>query len=263
MRARAVAAVIVAVYCGLLLSGLAARIAWGMGEKPINTTLAEPALVLAVPAAESLVDHGEAAPAPSDEGWEGALPAPSHHTYRWRGIQAWPGALDTIHQRLTEAGWQVGRRVGDDVLRQVFWAQRDAHLLRVLGGVDRGAPTVILQLFRTEPPGVLPAAVGGLLFGGAGTWLIARWILRREGMPRWTRLAGGTAVVIAGILSTLTVASFLLIDWWTTHDLQLPLEVFSSLPAPAIATLLALSAYALKAARTPTTAPTPAESPAA
>ncbi len=76
----------------------------------------------------------EVSPASSEEGWSGALPAPSHYTYRWDRVDSWPGGLDAIHKRLGEAGWKLGDRVGGD-LRNVFWAARDGHLLRVLGGV--------------------------------------------------------------------------------------------------------------------------------
>jgi hypothetical protein len=248
MRARTVAAAVVAVHCGLLLGGLAALIAWKIGEKPIDTSLVKPTLV--VPQTATVTDHDVQAegPAPSEEGWSGALPAPNHYTYQWAPVDAWPGALDTIRERLGEAGWELGDRVGDDA-RKVFWAARDGHLLRVLGGMDRGTPTVILQLHRTEPPGVLPAAIGGFLLGGAGTWFAARWILRRQGLPGWARIMGGAAVVVAGILSTLTVLDFATIDWWTTYDLLLPVRVFTGFPKVGIGTLLVLGGYAAFAIR--------------
>jgi hypothetical protein len=248
MRARAFAAVVVAVYCGLLLGGLAARIAWNSGEKPVDTSLAQPALVMASAPYVSDEDLPKAGPAPSEEGWLGALPAPKFHTYLWRQVDDWPGALDTIHERLVQAGWQVGARVGDD-LRRVFWAAHDGHLLRVLGGLDRGDPSVILQLHRTEPPGVLPAAIAGFLLGGVATWFAARSILRRRVRPGWARLAGGVGVVFAGALSTLIVVGFLLIDWWATHDLLWPADAFASFPEASIATFVALGGYAVLAIR--------------
>ena len=259
MRARAVAAAVVAVHCGLLLGGLAALIAWRTGEKPIDRSLIKPALVVSQAASVSDHDGWEPGPAPSQEGWSGARPAPKHYTYRWDPVDTWPGTLDTIRERLRQQGWQLGVPVTDDV-REVFWAAWDSHLLRVLGGLDRGVPTVILQLYRMQPPGVLPAAIGGFLLGGAGIWLAARWILRRQGLPEWAQITAGAAVVSAGILTASTLAGFAIIDWRTTYDLLLPIRVFTDFPEVGIGTLLVLSGYAGLALRRGTAAAAPAAS---
>jgi hypothetical protein len=106
MRARAVAAMVVAVHYGLLFGGLAALIAWNIGEKPIDTSLVKPALVVPDTATASDIRVPEMGPAPSEEGWSGALPAPNHYTYRWQRVDASNSVVVRVrrHQIL---GWTV------------------------------------------------------------------------------------------------------------------------------------------------------------
>ena len=231
-------AALTALVCGLFTAALAARAAWETSRPQPDR--AEAAAVLATTLPGHRPTRIDTAGALFEVGGEPVgprgLPAllVRGHGYQEgstvvsaanRPLTTPAQVLDTARQRLTDAGWQVtptahrtggiGARGGPDV--ELTATRGDTALRLVVPTAPAAAGSFLtVELRRTTPPAVLPAAVVAGLAGALIGWFVFGWASRRgQSRPEVTILYWVTMWCWAG--PALTAAPVLLV-----HHMRLP-----------------------------------------
>ncbi|MEV0424995.1 hypothetical protein [Micromonospora sp. NPDC050495] len=192
-------AALTALICGLFTAALAARAAWETSRPQPDRAEAAAALATTLPghratridSATALFEVGGEPVGVRGLPWllvrgrayqEGSTVVSATN----RPLTTPAQVLDTARQRLVDAGWQVsptahrtggiGARGGPDV---ELTATRGDTALRLVLPTGAAGSFLTLELRRTTPPAVLPAAVVAGLAGALTGWFVFGWASRR------------------------------------------------------------------------------------
>lgn len=115
------------------------------------------------------------------QGWTGDLPAPLSQSRGYESVKSIDTVMQDAHARLQNEGWQTGELVRFDSGDQVFWASRDGFALRMMSSATDKTllSSLYINIHRTEPDGVLAAAIAGFVIGAMLAWPVMVWLMHR------------------------------------------------------------------------------------